>query len=343
MKNNQYQLKNYIELLIIGLVILLHFVLPALFNRINGEISWRHVFKAWEDQLLIIPIFAINHWLLVPRLLLKRRYLGYFGPLIMLIAVCAVIYYYRDLSLSNLGRVISNRPTPIPPYMNFLMSALLIVGVDSGLLFSRKLHENEEKQHCLEKENVDMQLDILRNQISPHFLMNTLNNIYALIDCNTPVAKNAVMRLSKLMRYMLYENGSGRVKLSKEFEFINSYVELMKLRFADEMTLNVSFPEIYHDAEIPPMIFISYIENAFKYGASYQNNCIIDIRFEVLEEKLRFTCTNSYHPERNKLREGGLGMKNNENRLRLLFGDAFHLSTTADEQFFNVSLIISTS
>ena len=170
-----------------------------------------------------------------------------------------------------------------------------------------------------------MQLDILRNQISPHFFMNTLNNIFALIDLNSQTAKEAVMKLSKLMRYMLYENGSGKVKLSTEFELIQSYIDLMKLRFTDEMSIHLIIPEKYVDKDIPPMLFISYIENAFKYGASYQPESFIDIVFEVTDNKLIFTCINTKLSGNNTIAEGGLGLKNSENRLNLIFGTNYSL------------------
>jgi len=327
-----------------GFIFLILFVLPVLFTRVDDEISWLHVTKIWRDQFLLFPIFIINHWILVPRILLRRKYSTYLLCLAFLIALCTYSYYYYDAHLFKRSipttPTDNKRPTPIPPYALLLMDSLLIVGVDTGLLFSKKWHENEEKKHILEKKNAEMQLDILRNQISPHFFMNTLNNIYALIDCDTPKAKQAVMKLSKLMRYMLYDNENGKVKLSKEFEFIKSYIDLMKLRFADEMTVYLLIPDNYKDVEIPPMLFISYIENAFKYGASYQIESFINIVFEISDKKLLFTCSNTKHIDRNRISDGGLGMRNSENRLKLLFGNNYNLDINSTEKVFNVSLEI---
>jgi hypothetical protein len=343
-------MRNYIkysEYLIIGFIFLILFGLPVLFTRVNGDISWTHVFKIWEDQSLLIPIFALNHWVFAPRLLLRQKYISYIFSVLLLVSTCTISYYYFEQFVYKNPTpnppAQTGRPTPIPPYALLLMDALLIVGVDTGLLFLKKWNENEKKRTLLEKKNAEMQLDILRNQISPHFFMNTLNNIYALIDFDTPKAKEAVMKLSKLMRYMLYENGNGKVKISKEFEFIKSYIDLMKLRFADEMTIHLTTPEIFVDDEISPMLFISYIENAFKYGASYQHESFINIVFEVNQNRLRFACDNSKHKENTKSPEGGLGMINNENRLKLIYGTNYSLEVNSTDTTFHVSLEIPIS
>jgi hypothetical protein len=345
--NRQNTYKNFIEYIIIGFIFLVLFLLPVLFTRIDGTISWRFVFKIWKDQLLLIPLFAINHWILVPRILFIKKYALYLICVAGLITLFTSAYYYNDEVLNKKPERIENsgprKPSPIPPYANLLMYSLLIVGVDTGLLFSKKWGENEEKRHRLEKENTEMELNILRTQISPHFFMNTLNNIYALVDNNNQAAKEAVMKLSKMMRYMLYENESGKVKLSKEFEFIKSYIDLMKLRFTSEMAVHLIIPENFEDVSIPPLLFISYIENAFKYGTSYQNESFINIIFEINDNKLLFNCSNTNHAQTNKNQNGGLGLANNESRLKLLYGRNFALAVRSTEKMYYVSLVIPLS
>jgi len=329
---------------IIGFIFLVLFVIPVFFTRIDDKISWLYVTKIWKDQFLLLPLFAINHWLFVPNILFRKRYLLYWLCIVGLITLFTVSYYYNDevLNKKPITRNDSGmkRPEPIPPYAHLFMYSLLIVGVDTGLLFTGKWNENEEERHILEKKNIEMQLDMLRNQVSPHFFMNTLNNIYALIDCNTPKAKEAVMKLSKLMRYMLYENEHGKVKISKEFEFITSYIDLMKLRYADDVSIRLIFPEELGNMEIPPMLFICYIENAFKHGVSYQQDSFINIIFEKRENKLHFSATNSKQPETVKHPVGGLGLQNNENRLKLLYADNYSLTINSSDKIFNVSLEI---
>jgi sensor histidine kinase YesM len=238
----------------------------------------------------------------------------------------------------------NKRPTPIPPYAHLLMYSLLIAGVDTGLLALRRLHQNEKRQEELEKRNAEMQLDILRHQVSPHFLMNTLNNIYGLMDIDVPRARESVIKLSRLMRFMLYENSSGKVRISKEFEFISSYIELMRLRYPEGVSIHLHLPEQYPDLEIPPLLFISYIENAFKHGVSYQSPSRIDIGFEVDGDRLRFFCNNTLHKETSRgVSHGGVGLKNSESRLKLLFGNAFHLQIAEAGNLFSVLLLIPLS
>lgn len=339
--NHDNKLNNHIELIIMMFIFLVLFLLPVLFTRVQGEISWLHVFKIWKDHSLLIPVFALNHWLLIPKQLHQKHYLAYFICIVLLIALVVVSYYYYDEVLHAKVKIETdpNRPTPVPPFAELLMYAVLIVGVDAGLLFSKKWYETEEKKYILEKKNSEMQLEILRNQISPHFFMNTLNNIYALIGIDTPKAREAVMKLSKLMRYMLYENENGKVKLSREFEFIQSYVDLMRLRFADESVIKLSLPEKFEDVRIPALLFISYIENAFKYGASYENECRIRISFVVENGFICFHCQNIKQPVTNT-EKGGIGLENSKNRLDLLFGTNYILKINSNVEVFSVDLKI---
>ncbi len=337
------KLTDYIEYLIIIFIFLILFGLPVLFTRVNGEISWLHVLKIWQDQILLIPVFAINHWLFAPKFLLRQKYIIYTISILSFIAMCSFSYYYYDNAYKPQRTVVNidqNKPSPIPPYAHLLMYALLIVGVDSGLLFSKKWYENEEKHHILEKQNSEMQLEMLRNQVSPHFLMNTLNNIYALIDLDSPKAKEAVIKLSKLMRYMIYENASGKVLISKEFEFIQSYIDLMRLRFEKDMIIELRLPEQYIDFEIPPLLFISFIENAFKHGTSLENNSKIVISFKIENKMLIFDCFNKKGKTKPTTENNGFGIENSISRLNLLYGEKHTISINSLENYYDVTLII---
>jgi len=335
---------KHLNLYVMGFVLVILFLMPVIFTRVNGSVSWLHVFKIWIDQSLLIPLFIINHWLLVPRLMLRRRYFGYLSTVLMTILLFSFSYKTVEESFfkrpENRVERPENKPEAIPPYAHLMIYSLLIAGVDTGLLFSGKWHENEQKKNLLEKRNTEMQLNILRNQISPHFFMNTLNNIYALIDCDAPRAKTAVMRLSKLMRYMLYENENGKVRLSKEFEFIQSYIDLMKLRFTDELQVRLDIPNEYTDVSIPPLLFVSFIENAFKHGASYEEESYIHIAFRISGNQLILSCENTRHDRSNSLEKGGLGMENSRHRLDLLYGKNYALTVNSQEDIYSVELQI---
>ncbi len=332
--------KKYIDIYIIGFIFLILFVMPIIFVRINDQISWRHVIKIWQDYALLIPIYVINHWILLPHLLKKRKYSFYIVSIICIIVLATCLYKNIDSPLKRYGNSIFNQPTPIPPYANMMSYAILIVGIDIGLFFSKQWHNNEKRTIDLERRNTMMELELLRNQISPHFFMNTLNNIFSLIDSNTTVAKTSVIKLSKMMRYLLYENNNGLVKLSKEFEFIRCYIDLMRLRYTDDVIFTVTLSQTDEEILIPPMLFISYIENAVKHGVSYQENCEIKIVIQIIGKELYFTCSNPIHRKSESFQKGGIGLKNSESRLKLIYGDKYNLSITETENVYNVSLII---
>lgn len=340
------KLSKNIDLLIIGFIFLVLFLLPILFVRIDGKISWIHVIKIWKDQVLIIPIFLINHFFLMPKFLDKKKYWQYFSILFGLIAIAVIVYFnyenyllHKKLLREGINKISEKRPSPIPPYANLLMYSILIMGVDLGMFFSKKWQLISEQKIELERRNTMMELEILKNQVNPHFFMNTLNNIYALMDKDANKAKKAIIRLSKLMRYLLYENSDSKVPLSKEFDFLKSYTELMQLRFTDQIDYRFSVPENFEDYKIPPLLFISYIENAFKYGISYANPSKIYISFKIQDNKLIFNCINTVHKE-NHQKNGGLGLLNSKNRLDLLYGKNYQLKIDEENQVFGVLLKI---
>ncbi len=138
------------------------------------------------------------------------------------------------------------------------------------------------------------QLAFLRNQVSPHFLMNTLNNIHTLIDINTEEAKDALIKLSKLMRHLLYESNEDLVPLHRELEFINSYINLMKLRYSDRVDIKLEIPDDIPQKRFLPYCLLLLLKNAFKHGISYQNYSYIDIRFSIDDKHLNFLIKKQY-------------------------------------------------
>jgi LytS/YehU family sensor histidine kinase len=201
----------------------------------------------------------------------------------------------------------------------------------------------EKLQKELEKEKLNSELAFLKNQISPHFFFNTLNNIYSLIGINAEDSQKAVLKLSKLMRYLLYESEKGDSKLSTEIEFMNNYIDLMKLRMNEKVALNVSLPADYDDRSIPPLLFIPFIENAFKHGISYREKSFIEISFLVTPDSLSFRCANSLFKSRDESDSGhsGIGLENVRKRLGLLFPGKHDLKINKTDSEFEVLLQIN--
>jgi LytS/YehU family sensor histidine kinase len=240
----------------------------------------------------------------------------------------------------NKGPVSPGQPEPIPPYVNLLILSVLLFGFDTGLKTTSKWVYSEQQRIILEKENVETQLAFLKHQISPHFFMNTLNNIHALIDIDSAEAKKSVIRLSNLMRYLLHESDNKLSPIEKEVEFIRSYVDLMKLRYPGGVRITLSIPDLIPDKSIPPLLFISLIENAFKHGISYLHESFIDIELRFASDSLNLTIINSKSDRNESLSESGIGMQNTRKRLDLLYKERYALDVTDTGKLYVTSLTI---
>ena len=234
-----------------------------------------------------------------------------------------------------------------PPFIgqHDIMAVVVLVLMFAANL-GAKLYFRNRSDHkrllVLEKQNLEQQLEYLKYQISPHFFMNTLNNIHALVDIDPSKAQNTIRELSKMMRFVLYESDKSGVPLKKELDFIHTYIKLMGLRYTDKVKITVDMPAEVPDKTIPPLMLISFIENAFKHGVSYRHESFIDVKVEADSEQLLFTCRNSKADKPNE-EKGGVGLANVRQRLNLLYDQRYtlHIHDTADS--YNVELTIPLS
>ena len=219
---------------------------------------------------------------------------------------------------------------------------ILMLGMNLGIKFYFKNRGDQKKLIALEKENLEQQLEYLKYQINPHFFMNTLNNIHALVDIDPEKAKDTILELSKMMRFVLYEGNKHDVPLSREFDFIRNYITLMRLRYTDKVSISVDLPTEIPDCRIPPLMLITFIENAFKHGVSYQKDSFIDIKVAI-NDRLHFTCRNSkangQQPTANS-QQGGVGLTNVRQRLKLLYDDNYTLNIKDNADTYDVELVI---
>ena len=359
-------MKDYLTLkrgepIIYLLVWLLIFLLPVFIGRNNGA-DFSHVYREWLRMLPFLLIFLINNSLLLPKLLFKKKTIWYLG--ITLLVVVGISYlstfsryllenpifsgdmptnpgHGREVPGANMKPFHGQRP-PLQrqlgqQLMDNLMVSVLVVGFNSAIKISSKWQKEEQKRKEVEKQNLKNELAFLRNQVSPHFFMNTLNNIHALVDIDAGDAKEAIIKLSKMMRYLLYDSDKGETTLKKEVEFIQSYLDLMKLRFPSDVALRFSFPETIPEINIPPLLFTSLIENAFKHGISAQGSSFVDIYLGIGEEKLFFRIKNSSHGNKQETKEGGgIGLANLNKRLQLIYGGAFAIEHKDEKGIFEI-------
>lgn len=313
-------------------------------------------------------IFYTNYLILVPRFFFESRRHRYY---LSVIIVLAFLYFVSDRSNELIFKYVPGRnnvekfESPNknnqlqgpqnpdthfgrPPYremhlFNYAFTSLFLVFFSMGMRVLERHSQTEKLQKELEKEKLNSELAFLKNQISPHFFFNTLNNIYSLISINAEDSQKAVLRLSKLMRYLLYDSEHGNTKLSNEIDFMNNYIDLMKLRMSSKIRLTVSFPQKYEDLNIPPLIFIPFIENAFKHGISYREKSFIEIGITTEKESILFRCVNSIVKTREEHEAGhsGIGLDNVTKRLNLLFPGKHELMINKSETEFEVLLQIN--
>jgi two-component system LytT family sensor kinase len=337
-----------------------------------------YFFKRWEvgkdfvwlyyiGNIINGIIFYSNYLILVPKFFFESRNLKYYLSVIFLLAF---LYFVSDRSNQLIFRYIPERnntevtnehmeegtvvrpPKPDehghPPFremhlFNYAFTSLFLVFFSLGMRVLERHAQTEKLQKELEKEKLNSELAFLKNQISPHFFFNTLNNIYSLISINAEDSQKAVLKLSKLMRYLLYDSENGNTKLSNEIDFMNNYIDLMKLRMNSKISLGVTFPENYEDINIPPLIFIPFIENAFKHGISYREKSFIHISMTASKDSILFRSANSIVKTREENESGhsGIGLENVTKRLNLLFPGKHDLKIIKSETEFEVLLQIN--
>lgn len=242
-------------------------------------------------------------------------------------------------------RPISPVPMLGPGEAVAFFGGLLLMGMNLGVKLYFKTQEDREQQERLEKQDLERQLEYLRYQVNPHFFMNTLNNIHALVDINPERAKTTIVELSKMMRYILYEGDKKYIPIQREALFLKNYIELMRLRYSSRVSINLDIPEMMPDVMLPPLLLIIFVENAFKHGVSYAAPSYIDIKVTVTQETLQFKCRNSRQEQKpdEKKKKGGVGLANARRRLDLLFHDKYSLEIKEDDKEYDVQLEIPLS
>ncbi len=216
---------------------------------------------------------------------------------------------------------------------------IMMLGMNLGIKLYFRQHGDRKKMIELEHQNLEQQLEYLKYQINPHFFMNTLNNIHALVDIDPEKAKQTILELSKMMRFVLYEGNKKSVPLDREIAFLQNYITLMKLRYTDKVRITFSTPEQQPNKEVPPLLFITFVENAFKHGVSYRQESFIDIKLATEADKLAFTCRNSRIPA-SEDKHGGVGLQNVKQRLDLIYGKDYTLEINDGADEYDVSLTI---
>ncbi len=338
---------NWLKRLLLHSICWLFFIAIFLFVSTNGfKASQGFVIHFIGMSLLNVAIFYINLYFIIPLTLNKHRFLSWILSILMAIVVFAFVKYGFSFYLfyvKQLLNTINDRKVEIPGFLVYTGVNIFINGffvfLSTVLKFTADWFINEKEKSELERQRLSAELAFLKSQINPHFLFNSLNNIYSLAYQKSASTPDAILKLSEIMRYMLYESNDEKVLLKKELTYLQSYIDLQKLRFGDKAYIDFKIEGQITTQLIVPLLLISFVENAFKHGLATSKETPIYIGASVYENKLLFVVKNKKN-KLNKDQTGGIGMANVKRRLDLGYPDNYKLSIEEDADNYNCELFI---
>lgn len=341
--NYQWNKKKWVTLSLHVIFWLVFFFLPY-FLRPNYGNS-RHPNRPPSDFLYLhsidfiiwMAIFYLNTNVLIPVFFYKKKYFQYVTLLLFVFSVLFIIHrliFYFFLP---------ERPYHLDGFILFaIFPSIFIVTVSIAFKMFTDLIKDETIAKERETENLKTELSFLRSQISPHFMFNVLNNMVALARKRSDQLEPSIIKLSSLLRYMLYETNEQSVALEKEVEYLQSYIDLQKQRFENDVVLHAYFQEIDNIYFIEPMLLVPFVENAFKHGIGLLENAQIEIELKVRNSLLEFYVKNKFNEtEQTHDHTSGIGLTNVQRRLNLLYNNRHHLIITKQENWFVVFLQIN--
>ncbi|MDX2049271.1 MAG: histidine kinase [Chitinophagaceae bacterium] len=282
-----------------------------------------------------VGLFYVNAYVLAPLFLSRKNTWKYI--LSLLIAFAAA------LTFTGLSFQLLIKPTHfnirIHILFNFFIFLFMVASSTAYRLIQDRIKTDRLAKER-ENENLKTELSLLRSQVSPHFMFNVLNNMVSLARKKSDLLEPSLIKLSSLMRYMLYETDEEKVPLEKEIEYLQSYIDLQQQRFGKNIKVNVSLTDVDNHYEIEPMLLIPFVENAFKHGTGFIEDPQIDIGMEAKNHILRFQVRNKYNniTEEVKDKTSGIGLTNVKRRLNLLYGNNHTLLINKNGSWFATSL-----
>ncbi|MDE7305188.1 MAG: histidine kinase [Alistipes sp.] len=327
-------------------------LVPVLNSQMMSElhVDLGNVLIAWRQVAPYLIIFIVHNSVLAPRFMLRHKYWKYLASnIVLILAVFTPVYLLGDrlvvqIPVEQATHTLRNVSfTNLEMYWNVVL-ALFMNGANSGIKLMYQSIRDEQQMEELKQQNLQAEMDYLKYQINPHFFMNTLNNIHALIDIDPEYAKSAVIELSKMMRYVLYDSGRERISLNRDIQFLKNYIGLMRIRYTDAIDIRVDSPrDLPEQVSIPPLLFIVFVENAFKHGVSYNRPSFIHLTIGYADDKVTGRIVNSRHAASGKPHKAGIGLENVRKRLGLIYGPrGYTLDIREEADTYTVELVIPT-
>ena len=301
-----------------------------LMQEMNADITWEFLLKASFIMLgnLLLGIYSF-YFILFKQIFKKKPSVK---SVLLSVGVIVILVCLRIFTDEGDAKFSS-----IPGALCWI---LFIGGLGLGARAIIEYFNEKDKQKELEKKNLQSELNLLRSQINPHFLFNTLNNIDALVRKNPEKASELLIKLSVQMRYMLYDSNTEKINLGSEIEFIKDYISLQKLRIRNQKTVKFSMNGEFKDKLITPMLFIPFIENAFKHCSDKEHEGAIEINITENDDQLSFFTSNLYDPDESGIKDktGGIGLDLVKRRLNLIYPGRHSLEITDENNRFTVRL-----
>lgn len=322
------------------LLVIPYVTTDQVFNSLDTDSDVKYLLLCVALSTVLLVIFYFNYFVLIPKFLLAQKYWLYFLFLVLAIATVfvfsGVLFFFSDFNPETLAKT---NPTieKIIPVIIINAISLWLLAIVSSILWTVY---NRLKQ--TESEKLSAQIASLKSQINPHFLFNTLNNIYATAIDTSPKAADMVDKLSEMMRYTMKDTQQDFVLLEDETNYISNYIELQKLRLDRRIKLDYSAPEMIPALRIAPMLLIPFVENAFKHGVNSEQKSQIKIEITVDKTEFRLSVTNNKVNVQQDISErSGLGIDNTRHRLNLIYPSRHLLVINDGEKEFSVSLHIN--
>lgn len=332
-------------------------LVPVLNSQMMSErhVSLENVLTTWRKIAPYLTIFLVHNAVIARHYLIRHQYWKYlFCDLLLIISAFWIVDLYEQHYAAEIAQTDLTDSTvrhkasfsDLEMYWNVILG-LFMTGANSGIKLMYQSIRDEQQMKELQEQNMQVQIDYLKYQINPHFFMNTLNNIHALIDIDTESAKNAVIELSKMMRYVLYDSERETISLDRDIQFLKNYIELMRIRYTDAVEIRIDQPPVLPSRiTIPPLLLIVFVENAFKHGVSSNKASFIHIRIGCSDDKVTAIISNSRN--RSAANGGdssteGIGLKNVRKRLEFIYGEKnYVLRIHATPNTYTVKLEIPT-
>lgn len=328
-----------------------HFIFWISYFTFNF-IRWGNYFQDYRYSLksnlvefplhIIIVYFSIYY--LIPNYILNKKY---FKFLFLFISALALLYVIRT-GLNYLLVSENIWPEAVGVHKAFspnhivavILGEIYVIALASAIKLTVDWVYEKRRNDYLKKVQLRSELDFLKTQMQPHFFFNTLNNLYSLSIEKSDRAPEVILKLSEIMQYVLYDVKDSKISLLKEINYIHNYLELEKLRYGDALKSNLTIVGNLDDAEVPPLLFLPFIENCFKHGTTDGDSIKVDIHIVKKENELIFKVENNFNSNQKNESKHGIGISNVKRRLQLLYNDNFNLNTNIFANKFMVKLKI---